>query len=181
MKIVNIVPGFGGTFYCGNCLRDSGYTKSLVQLGHDAMMLPIYLPLTLEHGVEENASPIFYGAVNIYLKQKFRFLRNMPHWMENLFNSSSILRYAAKKAGSTRTEGLEEMTISMLKGDEGNQKQDLQEWINFLKVLEQPNIEHSSNLLLSDLDSEIKGQLNVPGGCSFKAMDGGVSALMDLY
>ncbi len=35
MKIVNIVPGFGGTFYCGNCLRDNGYTKSLRQLGHD--------------------------------------------------------------------------------------------------------------------------------------------------
>ena len=38
----------------------------------------------------------------------------MPKWMENMFNSSSILRYAAKQAGSTRTEGLEEMTISML-------------------------------------------------------------------
>ncbi len=97
MKIVNIVPGFGGTFYCGNCLRDSGYTKSLIKLGHDAMMLPIYLPLTMEHGVEEDKNPIFYGAVNVYLKQNFKFLRNMPAWMERIFNSSSILRYAAKK------------------------------------------------------------------------------------
>ncbi len=75
MKIVNIVPGFGGTFYCGNCLRDSGYTKSLINLGHDAMMLPIYLPLTIKHGVEENKSPIFYGAVNIYLKQKVQIIQ----------------------------------------------------------------------------------------------------------
>jgi len=54
----------------------------------------------------------------------------MPGWMERFFNSSSLLRYAAKKAGSTRTEGLEEMTISMLMGKEGNQNQELQElWI----------------------------------------------------
>nr|NQU89482.1 glycosyltransferase family 1 protein [Bacteroidota bacterium] len=45
MKIINIVPGFGGTFYCGNCLRDSGFTKSLNDLGHEAHTLPIYLPL----------------------------------------------------------------------------------------------------------------------------------------
>lgn len=181
MKIVNIVPGFGGTFYCGNCLRDSGYTKSLVQLGHDAMMLPIYLPLTLEHGVEENTSPIFYGAVNIYLKQKFRFLRNMPHWMEHLFNSSSVLRYAAKKAGSTRTEGLEEMTISMLKGDEGNQKQDLQELIDFLKVHEQPDIVHLSNALLLGLAKQIKEQLKVPVVCSLQDEDVWVDAMNDHY
>jgi len=96
MKIVNIVPGFGGTFYCGNCLRDSGYTKSLIKLGHDAMMLPIYLPLTLEHGVEKDENPIFYGAVNIYLKQNFRIFKNMPAWMERMFNSSGILSYKSR-------------------------------------------------------------------------------------
>ena len=76
MKIVNIVPGFGGTFYCGNCLRDSGYTKSLIQLGHNAMMLPIYLPLNFNHDVKEGETPIFYGAVNIYLKQKIFLVKN---------------------------------------------------------------------------------------------------------
>ena len=181
MKIVNIVPGFGGTFYCGNCLRDSGYTKSLLQLGHDAMMLPIYLPLTMEHGVEENTSPIFYGAVNIYLKQNFNFLRHMPKWMENFFNSSSILRFAAKKAGSTRTEGLEPMTISMLQGDEGNQKKDLQELIDFLKEHEKPDVVHLSNALLLGLAKQIKEQLKVPVICSLQDEDVWVDAMNDHY
>ncbi len=181
MKIVNIVPGFGGTFYCGNCLRDSGYTKSLIKLGHDAMMLPIYLPLTLEHGVEEDTNPIFYGAVNIYLKQNFKFLRNMPGWMERFFNSSSILRYAAKKAGSTRTEGLEEMTISMLMGREGNQNQELQELIDFLKVHEKPDIVHLSNALLLGLAKQLRKQLNVPVVCSLQDEDVWVDAMNDYY
>ena len=181
MKIVNIVPGFGGTFYCGNCLRDSGYTKSLIKLGHDAMMLPIYLPLTLEHGVKEDTNPIFYGAVNIYLKQNFKFLRNMPGWMERFFNSSSILRYAAKKAGSTRTEGLEEMTISMLMGKEGNQNRELQELIDFLKVHEKPDIVHLSNALLLGLAKQLRKQLNVPVVCSLQDEDGWVDAMNDYY
>lgn len=181
MKIVNIVPGFGGTFYCGNCLRDSGYTKSLIKLGHDAMMLPIYLPLTLEHGVEENKSPIFYGAVNIYLKQNFKIFKKMPIWMENFFNSSSILRYAAKKAGSTRTEGLEEMTISMLMGKDGNQNTELQELIDFLKVHEKPDVVHLSNALLLGLAKQIKEQLNVPVVCSLQDEDVWVDAMNDFY
>lgn len=181
MKIVNIVPGFGGTFYCGNCLRDSGYTKSLIKLGHDAMMLPIYLPLTFEHGVEEDENPIFYGAVNIYLKQNFKIFRNMPGWMERLFNSSRILRYAAKKAGSTRTEGLEEMTISMLMGNEGNQKKELQELIDFLKNHEKPDIVHLSNALLLGLAKEIRTQLQVPVVCSLQDEDVWVDAMNDFY
>jgi len=181
MKIVNIVPGFGGTFYCGNCLRDSGYTKSLIKLGHDAMMLPIYLPLTLEHGVEKDTNPIFYGAVNIYLKQSFKIFRKMPTWMENFFNSSAILRYAAKKAGSTRTEGLEEMTISMLMGKDGNQNTELQELIDFLKVHEKPDIVHLSNALLLGLAKQIREQLNVPVVCSLQDEDVWVDAMNDFY
>jgi glycosyltransferase involved in cell wall biosynthesis len=181
MKIVNIVPGFGGTFYCGNCLRDSGYTKSLVKLGHDAMMLPIYLPLNMEHGVEENTTPIFYGAVNVYLKQNFKLFKNMPKWVERIFNSSFMLNFAAKQAGSTRTEGLEEMTISMLKGKDGNQNQDLQELIDFLKIHEQPDVVHLSNALLLGLAREIKEQLKIPVVCSLQDEDVWVDAMNDHY
>jgi len=181
MKIVNIVPGFGGTFYCGNCLRDSGYTKSLVSLGHDAIMLPIYLPLNMEHGVEENTTPIFYGAVTVYLQQKFKFLRHMPKWMERIFNSKSMLNFAAKQAGSTRTEGLEEMTISMLMGKDGNQKQDLQELIDFLKTHEKPDIVHLSNALLLGLAKQIKEQLEIPVVCSLQDEDQWVDVMNDFY
>ena len=96
LKIVNIVPGFGGSFYCGNCLRDSSYVKSLRDAGHDAITIPIYLPLTLDKE-KESQFPVFYGAINIYLKQKIPFLRKMPKWMENFFNSSFMFRYAAKE------------------------------------------------------------------------------------
>ena len=39
MKIVHLVPGSGGSFYCGNCMRDSVYVNALRNLGNDVVMI----------------------------------------------------------------------------------------------------------------------------------------------
>jgi glycosyltransferase involved in cell wall biosynthesis len=181
MKIVNIVPGFGGTFYCGNCLRDSVYVRSLKSAGHDAVTLPIYLPLSIYNDHNDREIPMFYGAVNIYLKQNFKSLRHMPSWLEQLFNSKPILKYAAKKAGSTRAEGLEEMTISMLNGIEGYQGHELQQLVNYLKYQEKPDVVHLSNALLLGLVKHIKDELNIPVICSLQDEDVWIDAMHDDY
>jgi len=181
MKIINIVPGFGGTFYCGNCLRDSGYVQSLKKAGHEAHTLPIYLPLSGESCNREDMLPVFYGAVNIYLKQNFKLLRHMPKWMERFFNSDFILAFAAKKAGSTRAAGLEDMTISMLKGHEGYQKEELEHLIDYLKNHEKPDIIHLSNALLLGLAHKIKSDLNIPVVCSLQDEDVWIDAMRSSY
>ena len=181
MKIINIVSGFGGTFYCGNCLRDSAFTKSLKNTGHDAITLPLYLPLSSSNNYTENELPIFYGAVNVYLEQKFKFFRHMPKWLHKFFNSPAILRYASKKSESTRASGLEEMTISMLKGAEGYQKEELDLLINFLKNHEKPDIVHLSNALLMGLAGKIRKELNIPVICSLQDEDVWIDAMNAEY
>jgi len=120
MKIVHITPGTGGVFYCQNCFRDSELIKALIGLGHEVHNVPIYLPLnTNDHDDLIVDTPIFYGAVNVYLKEKIPIYRKAPVWLERIFDSDTVLNYAAKKSASTEAAGLEEMTISMLKGEEG--------------------------------------------------------------
>ncbi len=177
MKIVNIIPGFGGVFYCGNCLRDSVFVKTLKTMGHNSVMLPIYLPLSTENANNSDGTPVFYGAVNIYLKQNFSFLRHMPDWLERFFDSKPILRYAAKKAGSTRATGLEAMTISMLKGSEGFQSEELQVLIDYLKNHEKPDLVHLSNALLLGLAEKIHKDLDIPVVCSLQDEDVWVDAM----
>ena len=181
MKIVNIVPGFGGTFYCGNCLRDSVLVKTLRSSGHDSVTLPIYLPLTSAGNPIQTDSPVFYGAVNIYLKQNYKFFRHMPLWLEHFLDSGPILRYAASKAGSTRASGLEEMTISMLMGSEGFQKEELQQLIDYLKNHEKPDIVHLSNALLLGLAEKIKTKLNAKVVCSLQDEDVWVDVMKPAY
>ena len=180
MKIVNIVPGFGGTFYCGNCLRDSGFVKMLKAMGHDSMMLPIYLPLSSNEKANAD-TPVFYGAVNIYLKQNYSLFRHMPAWFHRFLDSRSILKYAAKKAGSTRASGLEEMTLSMLRGIEGFQKEELQQLVYFLKHHEKPDVVHLSNALLLGLAETIRKELNIPVICSLQDEDVWVDAMKPAY
>lgn len=180
MKIIQIVPGFGGTFYCGNCLRDSALVQSLRREGHDALTLPIYLPLTLTGQTHQEEIPVFYGAVNLYLKQNYPWLRNMPLFLERFLNSGPILRYAAHKAGSTRAKGLEEVTESMLMGSEGNQQKELEELILFLRK-EQPDIVHLSNALLLGLASRIRDEVHAPVVYSLQDEDVWVDAMRDSY
>ncbi|MCX6268780.1 MAG: glycosyltransferase family 4 protein [Bacteroidetes bacterium] len=177
MKIVNIVPGFGGTFYCGNCLRDSAYVNSLRELGHDAITLPMYLPLTMNGEITNAEVPVFYGAVNIYLKQQFPVFRHMPGWMEKFFDSKPVLKFAAGKSGSTRATGLEELTESMLLGQQGNQSHELDRLVDFLKNHEKPDVVHFSNALLLGMAKQIRDEVRVPVVYSLQDEDVWVDAM----
>ena len=177
MKIVHIVPGFGGTFYCGNCLRDSALVKSLRKTGHDTVILPVYLPLVMNGTIVPDGPPVFYGAVSIYVKQKFPLLRSMPGWLHRLLNSAPVLRYAAKKAGSTRARGLENLTESMLLGEEGLQTDDLTEIVNYLKYHEKPDIVHFSNALLLGMARMVRREVGVPVVCSLQDEDVWIDAM----
>ncbi len=181
MKIINIVPGFGGTFYCGNCLRDTAFTKTLRNSGHDAITLPLYMPLLKRYQTGTEGAPIFYGAVNIYLEQKLPFLRRMPKWLHDFFNSPAVLDYASKKSGSTRAKGLEEMTISMLKGEHGHQREELEQLINYLKEHEKPDVVHLSNALLMGLAARIREVLKIPVVCSLQDEDVWIDNMSESY
>jgi glycosyltransferase involved in cell wall biosynthesis len=170
MNIVHIIPGSGGSFYCGNCLRDSKYYTSIKKLGHNVLKVPLYLPL-FAHDQEQEPVPVFYGAVSIYLKQLYPMFRHAPRWVDNLLNTKPVLRQAAKRAGSTRARGLEEMTVSMLLGEHGNQGDELEEMIVWLENHYRPDVIHMSNALLLGLVPMLKSRLKVPVICSLQDED----------
>lgn len=170
MKIAYIVPGSGGSFYCGNCFRDSTFLKALQRSGHDIIIVPMYLPLTTDHANQYDV-PIFYGAVNLYLKQLIPLLRRLPRFVQRFFDSSYVLRFAARQSGSTHAAKLEDMTVSMLKGVNGNQSDDLQTMITWFKEHLQPDVVHLSNALLLGLAPALKTSLNVRVVCSLQDED----------
>jgi len=181
MKIVHIIPGSGGTFYCQNCMRDNELIRALRKLGNDVLMVPMYLPLNVGGNGIMGDTPVFYGAVNIYLKEKLPFYRHAPVWLERLFDSESILQIAAKKSGSTRASGLEEMTISMLDGEDGRQASELEHMIDYLKKEIKPDIVHLSNALLLGLARRIKHELNCGVVCSLQDENEWIDPMSERY
>jgi len=179
MKIAYLLPGSGGSFYCGNCTRDKFLTQSLKRAGNDILMIPMYLPLTIDDC--EADSPIFYGAVNIYLEQISPIFKYLPQWAKKLLDSDKILRFAAKQSGSTSASGNEAMTISMLRGEHGKQAHDLDILINWLKEHEKPDVVHLSNALLSGLAAKLKKELGCKVICTLQDEDEWVDEMREPY
>jgi len=155
MRILFLTPGTG-SFYCGTCLRDNALATALRKQGHDALMIPLYLPTTLD---EENVSPeapLFYGGVNSYLQQKSKLFRKTPRWIDKLFDSPAMLKVAAGRAGSTQPEDLGDMTLSMLRGEDGNQAKELDRLIEWLKTDGKADVICLSNALLMGMVRRIK-------------------------
>src|SRR5689334_12726206 len=118
MNIIQITPG-AGAMYCGNCFRDNALVAALRKSGHQAVMVPLYLPLTLDEDDQSAGTPIFFTGINVYLEQKSALFRHAPGWLHNLFASRPLLKWAAGKTASTRAEDLGEITLSMLRGENG--------------------------------------------------------------
>ena len=176
MHVVHIIPGSGGSFYCGNCLRDSTIVDSLRQTGIEVTKIPMYLPLfSDEHDLAD--IPVFYGAISIYLKQLYPAFRNAPPWVDRLFNSGPALKLAARMSGSTNAKGLEDMTISMLLGEEGKQKQELDHLVDWMAEHGKPDVVHLSNALLLGLARRIKEKLDTIVVCSLQDEDQWIDAM----
>ncbi len=176
MQIVHIVPGSGGSFYCGNCLRDSEYIQGLKRAGVEVVKVPMYLPIFAdEHDIEE--VPVFYGAISLYLKHSFPALRKAPGWLDKILNSGPALRFAAGMAGSTNPRGLEGMTISMLLGETGEQKKELEHLVDWLEHHSKADVIHLSNALLIGLARRIKERLDVKVVCTLQDEDVWVNAM----
>jgi glycosyltransferase involved in cell wall biosynthesis len=181
MKVVHIIPGSGGTFYCQNCLRDKELIKNLRAMGNDVIMVPIYLPHNIDGTGIMGDTPVFYGAINVYLKEKMPFYRRAPLWIERLLDAESLLQMAAKKAGSTRATGLEEMTLSMLDGEHGRQSSELEHLITYLKEEIKPDIVHLSNALLLGLAKRLKNDLNASVVCSLQDENEWIDPMSQAY
>ena len=170
MTIVQITPGAGG-MYCGNCFRDNALVAALRQQGHEVLMVPLYLPMTLDEEDQSRGTPIFFSGVNVYLEQKWALFRHAPQWLHRLLKSPTLLKWAAGKAAGTRAEDVGDLTISMLRGEEGNQARELDELIGWLAQKPHPDVICLSNALLVGLVRKLKQELRSPVVCMLQGED----------
>ncbi len=162
MNIVLLTPGTG-SYHCGVCMRDNALAKELIRQGHRALMLPMYLPLTLDEDAASPETPIFFGGVSTYLREKVPLLRHMPRWLDRMLSQRALLRLlAGKAAAKTGGPDVAEMTLSMLRGEEGNQAGEIEELIAWLREHGKPEAVWLSTALQAGLARRIKAALGVP-------------------
>src|SRR5262249_17559294 len=131
MKILSITAGAAG-MYCGSCLRDNTLAGELISEGHDVILLPLYTPtLTAEANV--SANKVFFGGTSVYLEQKWPLFRKLPGFVDRPWDSMFALRAASKSSIATSPAMLGEMTVSMLRGEDGNQRKEFRKLLDWLR------------------------------------------------
>ena len=176
MRILQITPGAGG-MYCGNCFRDNALVAALRKLGHDAVFVPMYLPMRLDEEDQSAGTPIFFSGINVYLAQKSPLFRKAPAWLRNVLSSPGLLKLAGSKAAKTRAEDVGDMTVSMLQGEEGNQARDLDEMIGWFRSQPPLDAVCLSNALMVGMARKLKSELRAPVICYLQGEDAFLDSL----
>jgi len=156
LKIAQLTPG-AGEMYCGNCLRDNALVVQWNQLGHQACMVPLYLPLTLDEPDQSEHVPVFFGGINVFLNHKLpRLWRLVPERIRKLLDSRSLLKSIGRKVSKTNPAEVGALTVSMLQGENGHQLQEIQELSDWLQRELQPEVIIFSNALLLGMHHRIR-------------------------
>jgi glycosyltransferase involved in cell wall biosynthesis len=169
VKILFVTAGAAG-MYCGSCLRDNALAAELKSRGHDVLLVPLYTPtLTDEPNVSEGR--VFFGGISVYLQQKAPFFRWAPRIVDKLLDASWLIRAASSGSISTDPRSLGELTISMLKGEDGFQRKEFEKMLEWLATEPPPDVVQLPNALLASLAPPIRRALKVPVHCTLQGED----------
>lgn len=171
MKIIYIATG-AANMYCGSCMHDNALAAGMLAAGEDVTMFPFYTPMRLdEKSVGERH--IFYGGIKAYLLQKYPrpfFGRGL---LLRLAGSQAILRLMPRFDIGSAVDPVAnaQLTISMLKGESGNQRELLDEFVGWVKTHYKPDLVHITNALLIGVARQLKRELQVPVTCGLHGED----------
>jgi glycosyltransferase involved in cell wall biosynthesis len=180
MRIVQLTPGTGN-FHCGNCMRDNALVNAQRSMGHDVLMAPMYLPHVVDEEEAAGQTPIFFGGLNVYLQQKLGVFRYTPAWFDRLLNAPRLLRKLADLAGMTSAKDLGELTVSMLRGEEGRQGKEIDKLVAYLKEQGGADVVVLSNCLLLGLAKRLREELGAAVVCTLAGEDAFVDTLIEPY
>ncbi len=177
MKVVYLAAGAGGT-YCGNCIHSNTLAAALVKAGQDVLLVPAYTPLRTDEE-DVSADRMVFGGINVYLQQHSALFRHTPWFLDRLLDRPALLRWLGKHGAGTRPEGLGPMTVSMLRGEEGRQRKELDKLLYWLEREIRPDVVHLSNLLLVGMARRISRRLDCPAVSTLAGEDDFLEKLPD--
>ncbi len=180
MRILHLTPGTGN-FHCGSCLRDNALIKALRSRGHDALMVPLYLPLVTDREAANPEIPVQAGGITLFLQQKFPWMRHLPRWFHRWLSRPDYLRFASRFISLTSPRDLGEMTVGALVGEQGNQWGEWKQLVEWINDHGKPDVISLSNSLLMGLCKTFNRDLGLPVIVSLQGEDSFLDTLVEPY
>ena len=179
--MVQLTPG-AGEMYCGNCLRDNSLVVHWNRSGHDVCMVPLYLPLTLDEADQSADVPVFFGGINVFLDHKIPWLWHfVPKGIRKILDSRSLLKSIGRRVSKTNPVEVGALTVSMLQGEHGTQRRELQELTDWMQKEHRPEIVLFSNALLLGAHHHIQKTTGAKTVCFLTGEDGFLDKLPEPF
>ena len=160
MKIVHLVAG-AGSMYCGSCLHGNTLAAALRAAGGDVCWRRCTRPCGPTTRMSPGRGSPLADSTSIS-NSALAVFRHTPWMFDRMLDHPSLLRWATRRGGATRPEGLGELTLSMLRGEEGRQGKELEKLLHWLEREIRPDVVHLSNVMLSGLARRIANGLPSP-------------------
>ncbi len=180
MRILSLTAG-AASMYCGSCMRDNALAARLIKLGHDVTLLPFYTPTLTD---EENVSrqrQVFFGGISVFLEQHSSLFRRAPRFLSRMLDAPSVIKAFTSGSISVDPRELGALTVSMLRGEDGYQRQEIDKLLEFLRDEPAYDIVNIPYALLIGLAAPLKRQLGCPVVVTLQGEDLFLDALPEPY
>jgi glycosyltransferase involved in cell wall biosynthesis len=169
VRILSFTGG-AGNMYCGSCLRDNALAAALLSRGHDVVLTPVYTPTRTD---ERNVSQhhVVFGGISVYLEQHSSIFRHTPAFLDRLWDAEWIIKMASKRQIKVDPHSLGEMTVSMLRGEQGLQRKEIQKLLDWLVKEPRFDVINLPYTLLIGLAEPLKRSLGTPICCTLQGED----------
>lgn len=156
--------------YCGSCFRDNALAAELICRGHEVLLVPLYTPTRTD---EPNVSQrrVFFGGISVYLQQYLPLFRRTPLLLDRMWDSSWALKLAARRSIQTDPRSLGELTLSMLRGQDGFHGKEFFKLMEWLESQSAPDVVNLPNSLLIGLARPLRDLLRRPICCTLQGED----------
>ncbi len=156
--------------YCGSCIRDNALAAELIRQGHQVLLVPLYTPTITD---EPNVSlhRVFFGGLNVYLEQYLPLFRRAPNFLHRLLESPRLINLLTRFSISNNPRRLGEMTVSMLRGEDGYQNREFSELVAWLAAQPRPDVINLHDSMLIRLAEPIRRALGCVVTCTLQGED----------
>ncbi len=144
--------------FCGSCMHDNTLARAIAKQGVDIELVPTYTPIRTDEN-DFSVDQVFFGGINVYLQQKMPFLRFLPKLFDRFLDNPVLIRRVTKNASKVAPAELGRLAVSMLKGEKGNQRKEVNRLCNWLTQKSNPDVIIFSNILIGGCIPAIQRKL----------------------
>ena len=170
MRIAYITAGAAG-MYCGSCLHDNTLAAALLELGEDVAARAHLHAAAHRRGGRQHRPRVLRRHQRLLAAEVGRSSATRRGGSTGCSITLPCSNALSRRAGSVDPTQLGDMTVSMLRGEAGNQRKELEKLVHWLLTEVKPDVVHLSNSMQIGMARMLRERSGPPVVCQLSGED----------